>query len=191
MEGVWIGGDRMTRSLAILGLLFSLTVSMPLWAKGDTVLIEVKGETLSTPIKITDPKIEEFTPWAGPGVNGARVPDAEGFIVDWHAGIVTQQPAGLQHYEISFYAGCRTATRWNATIKECLAEKPRLVYVVFYDYDPSSSRGFIYLPGKGSPFYYVNMGSIARGCEGNWFVAKDSWEDFIRPVIAKALRQSN
>jgi hypothetical protein len=55
----------MTRSLAILGLLFSLTVSMPLWAKGDTVLIEVKGETLSTPIKITDPKIEEFTPWAG------------------------------------------------------------------------------------------------------------------------------
>ena len=99
----------MTRSLAILALLFSLTVSVPLWAKGDTVLIEVKGETLSTPIKITDPKIEGFTPWAGPGVNGARVPDAEGFIVDWHSGVVTQHAAGLQHYEVSFYAGCRTA----------------------------------------------------------------------------------
>jgi hypothetical protein len=177
----------MRHAVAVIGLLISATMSMPLWAKGDTVLIEVKGETLSTPIRLTDPKIEEFTPWAGPGVNHARVPDAEGFIVDWHAGIVTQHASGLQHYEVSFYAGCRTATRWNATIKECLAEKPRLAYVVFYDHDPSSSRGFVYLPGKGSPFYYVNMGSIARGCEGNWFLAKDSWEDFIRPVIAKAL----
>jgi hypothetical protein len=65
-----------------------------------------------------------------------------------------------------------------------------LVYVVFCDYDPSSSRGLVYLPGKGSPFYYVNMGSIARGGEGNWFIAEKSWEDFIRPVIAKALVQS-
>ena len=53
-------------------------------------------------------KIEDFTPWAGPGVNGARVPSAEGFIVDWHAGVV-RQPAGLQHYEVSFYAGCRSS----------------------------------------------------------------------------------
>jgi len=63
---------------------------------------------------------------------------------------------------------------------------------VFYEYDPSSSRGFVCLPGKGSPFYYVNMGTISRGeVEGNWFVAKDSWEDFIRPVIAKALRRNH
>jgi hypothetical protein len=63
---------------------------------------------------------------------------------------------------------------------------------VFYEYDPSSSRGFVNLPGKGSPFYYLNMGTIGRGeVEGNWFVAKDSWEDFIRPLIAKALSQGH
>jgi len=62
---------------------------------------------------------------------------------------------------------------------------------VFYDYDPSSSRGLVYLRGKGSPFYYVNMGTIGRGeVEGNWFVAEKSWEDFIRPIIAKALGQA-
>jgi hypothetical protein len=183
-------------SLAVSVLLFSLAVSVPLWAKGNTVLIEVKGETLSTPVRITDAKIEDFTPWAGPGVNGARVPSAEGFIVDWHAGVV-RQPAGLQHYEVSFYAGCRSSRQigqpgpYPPNDPECLAEKPRLVYVVFYEFDPSLSRGFVYLPGRAEAFYFLNMGTIARGCEGNWFLAKDSWEAFMRPLIAQALRQNH
>jgi hypothetical protein len=185
---------RNMKHFLILILLFALAVSAPLWAKGDMVLIEVKGAALPAPIRITDPKIEDFTPWAGPGVNGARVPNADGFIIDWHAGIVSQQvsqqatlqsaqPApGLRHYEVSFYEGCRTGNGSN-----CLTEKPLLIYVVSYDYDPSSPKGFVYLPGKGDPSYSLNVGTITRRVEGNWFLATSSWEQFIRPVIAKAM----
>jgi len=184
---------RNMKHTLILIILLSLAVSAPLWAKGEMVLIEVKGATLPAPIQITDPKIEEFTPWSGPGVNGARVPNADGFIIDWHAGVLSQQATqhveqqapGLQHYEISFYEGCRTKNDW------CTEKEPRLVYVVFYDYDPSSARGFVYLPGKGDPSYQLNMGTIWRHVEGNWFLATHSWEEFIRPVIEKAITQSH
>lgn len=113
-----------------------------------------------------------------------------------HAGVV-RQPAGLQHYEVSFYAGYRSIRPsgqpgpYPPLDPECLAEQPRLVYVVFYDYDPSLSRGFVYLPGRGEPFYWVNMRTISRNCEGNWFLAKDSWEGFVRPLIAQALSQNH
>jgi hypothetical protein len=168
------GADMIIRSTAILGLLASFTISAPLWAKGDMVLVEIKGASLKSPIQITDPRIEEFNIWVG-------------FIIDWQAGVVAQRPSGLQHYEVSFYAGCRTPERWNSNVRDCLAEKPRLAYVVSYDYDPSSKRGFVYLPGKGDPFYYVNLGSIGHsGREGNWFLATASWEDFVRPLIANA-----
>jgi hypothetical protein len=108
---------------------------------------------------------------------------------DWLEGVVTPHGRGLRHYEVSFYASCTTATN----DPKCVAQVPsslgkRLVYIMSYDYDPASLRGFVYLPGKDSPFYYVNMGSIARGCEGNWFLARDSWEAFVRPLIARALK---
>jgi hypothetical protein len=183
-----LGAHVLTRSVAVFGLLF-LLASVPLLAKGQLVLIEIRGATLSTPVRITDAKIENFSPWAGPGTGANGVENTEGFIADWQAGVVKPHGVGLQHYEVSFYVSCHTATNGH----ECLTKAPftmrmRLVYVVFYDYDPSLPRGFIYLPGKGSSFYYLNMGSIARGCEGNWFLAKDSWEDFIRPVMAKTLK---
>ena len=61
----------MIRTVATSVLLSSLALCAPLWAKGDMVLIEVKGGTLTAPLKIIDPKIQEFNVWAGPGVNGA------------------------------------------------------------------------------------------------------------------------
>jgi hypothetical protein len=88
--------------------------------------------------------------------------------------------SGLQHHEVSFYAGCRP-------------EPPSLVYIVFYDYGPSSKRGFVYLPGRGDASYGLNTGTIwhGRGIEGHWFFAADSWEHFVRPLIAEALRRSS
>src|ERR1700680_3946119 len=150
------------------------------------VLMESKGGPLTTPIKITDPQIQEFSVWAGPGVNGTGLPNATGFIVDWQKGVLAQPPAGLQHYEVSFYAGCRTVPN----DPRCLAEPHSLVYVVFYDSDPSSKRGFIYLPGKGEASYWLNVHTILHGVEGHWFFAADSWERFVRPLIANALAPS-
>jgi hypothetical protein len=60
---------------------------------------------------------------------------------------------------------------------------------VFYDYHPSSKRGFVSLPGKGEPWYEVKVRTIWHGTdvEGHWFPATDSWESFVRPIIADAL----
>jgi hypothetical protein len=176
------GADMIIRSTAILTLLASFTIPALLWAKGDMVLVELKGASLKSTLQITGPSIQEFNIWAGPAVS-----ETEGFIIDWQAGVVTDRPSGLQHFEVSFYAGCRTPERWNTTLRDCLAEKPRLVYVVSYDYDLSSKRGFVYLPGKSDPSYYVNIGHIWQGGrEGNWFRATASWERFVRPLIANA-----
>lgn len=139
------------------------------------------------PVQITDPRIQEFNVWAGPGVNGAGLEDAEGFIVYWKKAAVAAPPVGLKHYEVSFYAGCRTEP-------SCLGERPRLDYVVVvsYDYNPSSKRGFIYLPGKGDASYSLNLGTITHvsRVEGRWFFALDSWESFVRPLIARAKASS-
>jgi hypothetical protein len=174
------------RFATVLSLVASLTLSAPLWAKGDMVLVKITGATLKSPIEITDSKIQEFNIWAGPGVTsaqgGVQREDTEGFIIDWQAGVAAQRPNGLQHYEVSFYAGCRTGPN-----SDCGGEKPRLAYVVSYDYAPAAKRGFVYLPRKGDPSYYINIGSVGHnGREGNWFLAKASWEDFVRPLIAKA-----
>jgi hypothetical protein len=162
---------------AVIGLVASFALSAPLWAKGDMVLVKISGATLKSPIEITDSKIQELNIWAGPGVTsaqgGAQREDTEGFIIDWQAGVAAQRPNGLRHYEVSFYTGCRT--------------DPNRDYGVSYDYEPSAKRGFVYLPGRGDPFYYVNIGSVGHhGLEGNWFLATASWEDFVRPRIANA-----
>lgn len=160
-------------------------LSTPLWGKGDMVLIEVKGGALRAPVRITDHRISDFNVWAGPGVNDATLENATGFIIDWHAGTVSPPPPGPERYEVSFYAGCNSIP----DDPKCLAEKPHLVYVVSYVYDPSSKRGYVYLPGPGEPWSDLNPGTIYRGprIEGHWFLATRSWEGFVGPFIAEAL----
>jgi hypothetical protein len=170
----------MIRSVAVFGLLTWLAATPAMWAKGDMVLIEVKGGTLTTPIKITDPRISEFNVWAGPGANEGVLENATRFIIDWQAGFVAQHPAGLQHYEVFFYAGCKIPDD-----PQCRAEKPRLVYVVPFDFDPTSGRGFVYLPRYGELWFEVNSGTIYHRVEGHWFLASDSWGRFVRPFITK------
>ena len=119
-------------------------------------------------------------------MNGARLQDATGFIIDWKGGAVAEPPAGLRHYKVSFYAGCLAAER------NCRAELPRLAYVVAYDYDPASERGFVYLPRFAEPWFDLNCGSICHGpdVEGHWFKATEAWENFVRPIIASAVERS-
>ena len=120
----------MNGSAALVGLLVSFAAPALLCAKGDTVLIEIQGGSLAAPIRATDPVIEQFNVWDGPGANGAVLENATGFIIDWHAGIVAQHPQGLEHYEVSFYAGCRAGSNEPG----CADEKPHLAYVVSYDW---------------------------------------------------------
>ena len=73
-----------------LSLLAASIPIAPLWAKGDMVMVEIKGGTLTSPIRITYPKIQEFNIWAGPGVNDATLKNGKGFVIDWQAGIVSR-----------------------------------------------------------------------------------------------------
>ena len=161
-------------SAAAFSLLMMSVVPASLSAKGRTVKITIKGTDLTTPLEITDLKGEEFGVWTGPGVRVNGVEQTEGFIIDWPKGIVGQIPNRLQHYEVSFYAGCRTT-------------EPSLVYVVSYAYDPSTQQGFVYLPGRDDEaFRFNHVMWHGHGLEGHWLPATSTWENFVTPLIAKA-----
>ncbi len=160
----------------VFALVLVIGIPAPLFAKGETVEIIIKGADLTTPIEITDPKIlRDFNVWAGPGVRVNGKEQTEGFIIDWSQGVAAERPNGLLHYEVSVYAKLQEA---------------RLVYVVFYDYNPSSEQGYIYLPGKGDKWSQLNMGTIyhGHGFEGNWFRATSTWQNVARRLIARARR---
>ncbi len=165
---------------ALLPLLMMLIVPVPLSAKGDTVKITIKGPCLETPLEIADRGIvAQFNVWTGPGVriNGKAVymdPNHQyGTFIDWPNGVVPEPPRELPRYEVSFY------------VKRS-AENP--VYVVLYQYDPATQRGYMYLPGKGDEWYQVNVRSIFQGVEGGWFYTSRAWEKDVRPLIDKSKR---
>jgi hypothetical protein len=97
-----------TRSVAVFGLLFSLTVSVPFLAKGDMV-IEVKGRDPEHSDQDYQSKDSGIHTLGGPGVNHARVPDAEGFIADWHSDVVPQPPPESKIIRLRLSPGQRFA----------------------------------------------------------------------------------
>jgi len=143
-----------------------------LFAKGDTVRITIKGESLLRPIEIADDAvIRQFNVWAGAGANAQS---NEGFIVDWSRA-VGELPKGLRLYAVAFQTS-RPGSH---------------PYTVIYAVDPSSHRGYVYIPAKGEPFYRDNVALILRGTEGNWFRALDAWEQIANPRIAIAQAARN
>ena len=169
---------------ATIRLLTLLALTIPLWAKGDVVLVEIMGGHLPSTIKITDPKIDDFNIWAGPGTSNGLEEGTEGFIINWKAGVASQPRPEVEHYQVAFYAGCRTIP----DDPNCLSEKPHLAYVVLYDYDRKAKRGFVYLPRFKEPWGDLNCRSICRGNDipGHWFHATDTWISFVEPILEKA-----
>ncbi len=164
----------MKRLLSVSVTFFLLVIPAQVLAKGQTVKITIKGADLKTPIEITNPKIlTEFQVWSGPGTSSSAPgfnPSAPGFIVDWSQA-VAEPPKGLQRYEVSFYAKM---------------PNERLIYVVFYEYDPATEHGYIHLPGRTDEWYRLNVSTIFHGVEGKWFRAWSVWESVARPLIADA-----
>jgi hypothetical protein len=156
------------------------TIYPSAFAKGDTVKIVITGEHFATPIESTDKALGQFGVWEGPGLVIGGFSQSKGFIANWSKGIITDRPNGLERYTVSFYEGCKF-TDGSA----CHSEEPSLAYVVLYEYDPASGTGYVYLPGKGEEWYEVNVRSIYRRLEGNWFIATDEWQAFVLPLIDK------
>jgi hypothetical protein len=172
-------------SVAAFGLFIVSVVPLSLFAKGRTIKITIHGSGLTSPLEITDPELEQFGIWAGPGVFRNGIEESEGFIINWSKGIVAELPTGLQDYEVEFYSGCRM------TEFGCRSSKPSLAYVVSYDYDPSTQEGFVYLPDdqafRSNRMWYAHGRILhGHGFEGNWLYATSAWENFVRPLIAKA-----
>ena len=140
--------------------------------KGPTIKIIIKGNDLPSPIEITDPKVlQDFNIWTGPGTS---TNEKEGLIVRWSAGTVTERPAGLPRYEVSFYAK---------------HHQDGLDYVVYYEFDRSTGQGYVYIPGKDDDWWERNTFSIYRSMygpiEGHWFHTRRIWEDLANPLITR------
>jgi hypothetical protein len=161
----------MMRKLRVLVAFLSLAIPVRVFAKADISKITIRGAHLQTPIEITDPKtLANFNVWTGPGTSGTIPKQGDKFVIEWSQG-ATESPKGLQRYEVSFYAKL---------------PNERLVYVVLYEYDAVTERGYIYLPGSGDEWYRLNIGTIFHGVEGRWFRAWAEWDSVARPLIAAA-----
>jgi len=160
--------------LAFLFVFLLLVIPAQVFAKADISKITIQGGDLKTPIAITDPKtLATFDIWSGPGTSGwisAHPKEADRFLIDWSHG-VTERPQRLQRYQVSFYA------KWPTE---------RVIYVVFYEYDLATERGYIYLPGRSDEWYRLNVATIFRGAEGYWFRAGSRWDIVASRLIASA-----
>jgi hypothetical protein len=154
----------------LVGLLVLTAVPVSLLAKGRTVKITIKGDNLKAPIEIIDPQLlANFNVWTGPGTSSH---ESQGLIADWSHGAISPPPPGLPDYEISFYADFGN-------------QEEKLVYVVSYEYDSSVRHGYVYIPGRKDKWWSLNVGSIFRQVEGNWFNVWSAWDNVALPLIEK------
>jgi hypothetical protein len=156
---------------SVFGLLLLAGIPASLSAKGKTVRITIKGADLKISIQITDPTtLANFNVWTGLGTSSNQ---GKGLIVDWSQGKVSLPPKGIPVYEVFFYADFGD-------------QKEKQVYVVSYAYDPATRRGYVYIPGREDKWWQLNVSSILRGVEGNWFSAWSVWERVADPLIENA-----
>jgi hypothetical protein len=177
--------------IAVVSVLIALAAPLSLAAKGRTVKITITGSAQSVPVEIVDPAVSQFSVWSGPGTFINGVPQTEGFIINWAKGPVAQRPHALRRYQVAFYTGCK-----KEDSSFCNTDEPQLSYVVIYEYDPAAKQGYVYLPGRGEPWYEVNTRSILRtiqlspgvvgnGLEGNWFLGSADWQRFAAPFLSQ------
>lgn len=161
----------MRRNLAIV-LLFVLW-SGSISAKGITTRITIVGPGLDSPLQVTDPTlVANFNVWAGAGTYSSGVRQTRGFIAEWSAGPLLQKPDTGSRYEVSFFVRFPNRT------------EEQLAYIVEYQGD--ASHGYVFIPGPGDRRYALNVRSIHRGVEGNWFRATPEWQRFVAAQIAQA-----
>jgi hypothetical protein len=164
--------DGGTMKTALLPTLMLTMAATAVSAKGVTTRITLRDATLQTSIDITDASVlTAFNVWAGPGTFANGVEGTKGFIIDWPAGIARDRPRGLGRYEVMFY------------VRYLDRSTEELVYVVLYEHEPASGRGFVYLPGRSEHYYGRNVRTILHGLEGHWFYASEAWHNAVTPLL--------
>ena len=144
-------------------------------AKGPTTRIVITDIERGSVSEITSRSVlDKFQVWAGRGTYSGA-PDqqnegTEGFIVDWTAETVEQRPDRLRRYELRFYVASRNSAAPR------LGQGEELAYVVWYEHDAATGRGYVYLPGRSDEHFSLNVRSIHRGLEGRWLRASHAWQ---------------
>jgi len=166
----------MKRIFAVMALLTTSAFPLVGFAKGDLVRIEVVGANFGAPLVVSDADIlKQLFIWSGPGAGqpiGSPQSADSGSFIDWHKGIANDVPKGMDAYDVSFFCVFDT-------------QKPngRLTYSVKYAFDPSTNRGYIYLPGPREKNYVINVSTVVHDVEGHWFNASNRWESLVAPLI--------
>lgn len=171
----------------LAAVVLTALLAASLVAKGATTRIVITDIARGTVTEITDRAVlEQFHVWAGRGTYSGppdrQTEGTQGFIVDWTAGAVDQRPSQLRRYELKFYVSPKRA------LPSSVAANPpadELAYVVLYEHDPATGRGYVYLPGKSDDHFRLNVRTIHRGLEGQWLRASNAWESAFTalPVI--------
>lgn len=163
----------MQRATLISLVALFLSLQDPAWsgAWGRVFAVEVSGDALAEPLRITDPAIvRELSFWVGPGTGFSEFMgpvNREASIVDWERGEATDRPAGLKTYDVRFLLEPR--------------DNPP-VYRVLYEPDPEDGSGYIFYPADGS------SGIVTHFVEDTWRYASDRWNERVGAAIAEQLR---
>jgi hypothetical protein len=153
---------KRTVTALVVILLILAVMPRPAWAKSPTAKMTISGGALTSEIETTDPRI----------LNGSNL--WEGRFLDASQGVVKEPPSGLRTYEVWFYI-------------KVADNSVRRRYVVYYSPNTAAGRGYIYLPGKGQPWYDLNVSAILRDRQdGKWSYAAPAWEELLKTVIAQA-----
>jgi hypothetical protein len=158
-------------------IVLALLLVASLEAMGPTTRIEIRDMASGAVSQMSDPSaLSQFHVWSGPGTYSGGTEGTEGFIIDWRSGPITERPAQLRRYELRFYNGPKRPQ-----------DPPEsLAYVVIYEHDASTGRGYVYLPGKTDENFHLNVRSIVRhGLEGHWFNANDAWQSAFAQLSAR------
>jgi hypothetical protein len=164
------------RSATFLAVILLVHLDVPAFAKGPTARITIEGGALSAPVVMTDSHVlSAFRVWEGPGTSSYGNPESQisSFIVNWSRGATAAPAHEIPRYKVSFWAD---------------EGREKLVYVVYYEFDPARKQGYVYLPGAGDDAYLLNTSSILRDVEGKWFRSWSKWDRVASPLVAAAIK---
>ncbi len=165
-----------------LGLLVALPFASDCLAKSKTERIEVSRDKVAV-ATIEGGPAERITIWSGPGTKMMLADGTSHMTVtrhdfaDWRSGAV-EAPRDRPVYSVSFFCkACEPARRdtWRC-------------YGVRYVPDREGERGYIQIPKPGDEEYEVNVRTIYRGVEGQWFRATENWDALMRAHLPAAGR---
>jgi hypothetical protein len=134
---------------AAFGLALMAVVPAVQPAIGSTLNVEIYSADLRTPVEIIDPTVGPISVSVGQGLNVTAIEQTVGFTIDWLVGTVAHRPSGRQHFEVFFFSDFRK-------------KDGSVIYAISYDYDPSTQKGLVYLPGIDDNLFPFNQSWIAR-----------------------------